>query len=315
MPMKDPQMVKSEVQKLGEISVEVCWILTEDDTEIAVSHINPRVTKNNCLPVILLHGTYSKRSFWISPKGIGLGAYLAEHGFDVWIPELRGHGLSPKGDRFSSITAEEQIRFDIPAIQRFINGRTESSVSWICHSFAGVYILASLSCGWLDQNAISRLITFGSQISRGESYLKIPPIAWISILILKILGNFPAPKFGMGPEVESAGTMIEVIRWKKFRGKWTNSEGFCYWDGMSRIKLPILSFAAAADKNDPPQGCRILFDSIGGEHKTFTLLGKKTGFLKDYDHIGMVVSKESQTEIWPLVADWLRSQFRQALDV
>ncbi|MBW1897470.1 MAG: alpha/beta hydrolase [Deltaproteobacteria bacterium] len=308
MMMKDPQIIKSEIQKLGEISVEVCWIQTEDAAEIAVSHIKPRITEKNSLPVILLHGTYSKRNFWISPKGIGLGAYLAEQGFDVWIPELRGHGLSPKGERFSSITAEEQIRFDIPAINRFVTGQTKSSVSWICHSFAGVYTLASLSCGWLDQNSVSRLITFGSQISRGESFLKIPPIAWICILILKILGNFPAPKFGMGPEIESAGSMIEVIRWKGFRGKWTNSEGFCYWDGMDRIKIPILSFAAAADTNDPPEGCRILFDSIGSEQKTFTLLGKKNGFLKDYDHIGMVVSKESQTEIWPMVTNWLTSE-------
>jgi len=112
----------------------------------------------------------------------------------------------------------------------------------------------------------------------------------------------------MGPEIESAGSMIEVIRWKSFRGKWTNSESFSYWDGMSRIKIPILSFAAAADANDPPEGCRILFDSLGSVRKTFTLLGKKTGFLKDYDHIGMVVSKESQTEIWPLVANWLTSK-------
>ena len=76
------------------------------------------------IPVILLHGTYSKRNFWISPKGVGLGAFLADRGFDVWIPELRGHGHSPKESNFSAITAEQQIRYDLPAIQHFVFDQT-----------------------------------------------------------------------------------------------------------------------------------------------------------------------------------------------
>lgn len=38
------------------------------------------------VPVVLLHGSFSNRRFWYSPKGVGLGAYLARAGFDVWIP-------------------------------------------------------------------------------------------------------------------------------------------------------------------------------------------------------------------------------------
>ncbi|MER2298192.1 MAG: alpha/beta hydrolase, partial [Pseudomonas sp.] len=33
------------------------------------------------VPVILLHGSFSNRRFWYSPKGIGLGAELARAGF------------------------------------------------------------------------------------------------------------------------------------------------------------------------------------------------------------------------------------------
>jgi len=32
------------------------------------------------VPVVLLHGSFSNRRFWYSPKGIGLGAYLARAG-------------------------------------------------------------------------------------------------------------------------------------------------------------------------------------------------------------------------------------------
>src|SRR3990167_5109257 len=48
------------------------------------------------VPVILIPGSFSNRRFWYSPKCIGLGPYLARAGFDVWIAEMRGHGLSPR---------------------------------------------------------------------------------------------------------------------------------------------------------------------------------------------------------------------------
>ena len=96
---------------------------------------------------------------------------------------------------------------------------------------------------------------------------------------------FSAPKFGLGPEIEPAATMIEIIQWKSFRGKWSNSEGASYWEGLRQIQVPLCCFAAAADKNDPPEGCRILYDHIGGSRKEFILLGKQNGFLIDYDHV------------------------------
>ena len=302
-----PPSHRNAPQKLGDVSVNVHWILTEDNAEVAVTHITGDANQKATKPVILLHGTYSKRNFWLSPKGIGLGKYLADNGFDVWIPELRGHGLSPKGNAFSAITAEHQIRYDIPAIQSFVFTRTGIPVVWICHSFGGVYALAALSCNWLDSATVGGMITFGSQISKGESFLKVPPLAWLSKMILRLLGHFPATKFGMGPEIESSGTMIEIIQWKSLWGKWINSEGISYWEGLKQIQLPVCCFAAAADKNDPPEGCRILYDHIGSVRKEFILLGKQNGFLADYDHIGMIISKESQTEIWPLIADKIES--------
>jgi hypothetical protein len=38
------------------------------------------------------------------------------------------------------------------------------------------------------------------------------------------------------------------------------------------------------------------------------VLGKDSGFSKDYDHIGMVVSKEAQKEVWPDLSGWLKDR-------
>lgn len=293
---------------LGGVKVEVNTIQTKDNVELAISRIKPRGPKSLLFPVILVHGSYATRSFWISSKGVGLGVYLADQGFDVWIPELRGHGLSPKGDSFSKMTAEDQIRYDLPAIQEAVNAKTGSSAFWIGHSFGGLFMLAALSTGWLKHDIVQGFITFGSQISFGDVYLKVPPVSWVLSALIKGRGNFPAPRFGLGPEMESAGTMLEIFRWKKLFGKWTNSEGMSYWEGLNQIEMPALTYAAANDKNDPATGCRKIHKRLGSIDKMFMVLGKDNGFSKDYDHVGMVVSKEAQAEVWPDIVGWLKDR-------
>lgn len=302
------QMPEPVYQLLGGIKVELRYIDIDDNTRLAISRIKPRIREPLPIPVILVHGTYSTRSFWVSDKGVGLGVYLADQGFDVWIPELRGHGFSPKGADFSKVTAEDQIRYDLPAIQDAVYTITESPAFWIGHSFGGLFILAALSVGWLEQSRIQSVVTFGSQISLGDRYLKIPPVAWALSAILWLKGDFPAPRFGLGPEIESAGTMLETIRWKKFRGTWANSQGLSYWDGLENISIPVMTYAAANDKNDPPAGCRKIHKRIGSTDKMFMVLGKDAGFSRDYDHVGMVVSKAAQKEVWPDLAGWLKDR-------
>ncbi len=300
--------VKPEHHVLGGVRVDVYKIKAKDGAELALSRILPKAEKEYPYPVILVHGTYCARNFWISAKGIGLGVYLADQGFDVWIPELRGHGLSPKGDDFSRITAEDQIRHDLPAIQDHVFAITHAPAFWVGHSFGGLYIIAAMSMKWLAHEKIKGMATFGSQISLGDRYLKIPPVAWTLGLMLKLLGHLPAPRLGLGPEIEPAGVILETIRWKKLFGKWTDSQGRSYWDGIKDIEVPVITFAAGNDKNDPPEGCKIIHDLYGSKDKIFIILDKNHRFSKNYDHVGMIVSKAAQKEVWPDLAGWLRDR-------
>ena len=300
---------KPRKDRLGDIRAEVFGLRTADKAELAITRIPPRVPDAGqaAAPpsVVLVHGTYSTRNFWVSPKGIGMGSYLADQGYDVWIPELRGHGLSPKPAGYAAISAEDHIRADLPAIQNFVKLRSSGPVFWIGHSFGGLYVIAALSMKWLDQSNMAGLVAFGSQISHGDRYLKVPPLAWTAALILKTIGYFPAPRLGLGPEIEPAGVILETIRWKRLFGKWTTSTGASYWEGLRDIRLPVLTMAAENDRNDPPVGCKRIHDYVSSPDKTFLRLGKNFGFSMDYDHVGMVVSRAAQGEVWPMVARWI----------
>src|SRR5262245_11662958 len=68
------------------------------------------------VPVILVHGSFSNRRFWYSPKGLGLAPHLARAGFDAWIVEMRGHGLSPRNQQYRRNRVADYARYDLPAV-------------------------------------------------------------------------------------------------------------------------------------------------------------------------------------------------------
>jgi len=291
----------------GEVLVDVVLIDTVDNYKIALTRISPLGIARDAVPLIMVHGNYSNRFFWLSKKGIGIAKYLHDSGYDVWIPELRGHGLSPKPKNYSSITAEQQIRYDLPAIQDYIYKETSRKAFWVCHSFGGVQLCASLSAQWLDPALIQGVSLLGCQITGGYAFLKIPPLAFLFKTAVKLLGYIPSSKLGLGPEPEAAGTFIEIIKWKSLFGKWKDSDGFNYFEGFENISMPCLIFSGAADRDNPPKGCELFYEKIVSEDKKYIVLGVEHGFNVNYGHAEMVVSKNAQQEVWPLILNWMNA--------
>jgi len=307
--LPDTRSLNRETQSLGPVEVEVHRIAVGGVWEIALTRVPPSPpvagVSSHATPVLLVHGNFSNRGFWISPRGIGLAPFLSGRGYDVWIVELRGHGLSPKGPDFPGITAEDHIQGDLSAAVRYICDRTGKPIFLSGHSAGGIFVASYASASCLQPDRFLGIALFGAQLAGGERFLRMPPLAFLSEALLKVLGRVPARLLGLGPEAEPAGEMLEFIRWKKRGGRWEDSRGFSYRDGLKAVETPVLAVAGAADRNDSPAGCRELLDDFGSRDKRFVLLARGEGFSKDYDHIGMIVSKEAALEVWPLLADWM----------
>ena len=292
----------------GPEPMRVYRVRTADDVEIAVTRLgHGRATGD---PIVLVHGTFCQRSFWVSKKGLGVGPFLRERAYDVWIPEMRGHGLSPRDRGYRNWSAEDQMRFDLPAVQRLVAAERGRPAHWVGHSWGGVAILGAIGRGWLEEKEIQSLVVLGANITEGDEWLKrrIPrAAAWT---LLTMLGRVPAGLFGLGPEPESRGYMLDFFRWKGPRASWQTAEGGDYWAGIRQARAPLLTFAAAADEMDPVPGCRFMFDAYGGKDKEWVLLGVEQGFSKDYGHIEMIVSEPARREVWPRIESWIRSHAR-----
>ncbi|MBH3338458.1 alpha/beta fold hydrolase [Pseudomonas mendocina] len=257
------------------------------------------------VPVVLLHGSFSNRRFWYSPKGIGLGAYLARAGFDVWIAEMRGHGLSPRNEGYRDNSVAQYVRYDLPAIADFIFEQSGQPAHWVGHSLGGVILAAALGGGYLEQSRARSAALFGSQISRIYWPLKVPPVEWGARLLLRAFPYLSGRRLKRGPEDEPIGLARETLRWLRLFGRFGDGEQD-WWAGLAQVRVPILAVAAAADSDDPAWACRKLLEQCSAAPRHFLLLGKDQGFASDFGHIEMLVSKEAQREVWPIAELWLR---------
>lgn len=197
-------------ERRGDLSEDVYRIKAgnspDPSVELAVTRLGLADQEHaQGVPVILLHGSFSNRRFWYSPKGIGLGAYLARAGFDVWIPEMRGHGLSPRNAAWRHNSVAGYARDDLPTINAFVREKAGQAPHWVGHSLGGTTLVAALGGGFLTADQVASVALFGTQVSRVYWPLKVPPVAWGAKWLLKRWGQISGPRFKRGPEDEPWG--------------------------------------------------------------------------------------------------------------
>ena len=212
-------------------------------------------------PVILLHGSFSNRRFWYSPRALGLGPYLARAGFDVWLPEMRGHGLSIRNDGYRDNRVADYARYDLPALASFIHEQCGQPAHWIGHSLGGVVLAAGLGGGYLDQARIASVALFGSQVSTAHWLFRLPMAGILARLLLRRVDALSGSRWRQGPEDEPVGVALEVLRWHGLFGRF-GEPGNDWWKGLAAVDVPLLAVAGAGDRQDPSWACRKLFGAV-----------------------------------------------------
>lgn len=301
------QSTENTVEQCGEFLLYQQKAHTRDGVALAVWRCGLPVTQATTRPpVVLIHGNYTNRRFWIARNGNGLAPALFRAGYDVWIGETRGHGGSDTGHpQYRCWSIEDLVRHDIPAIAEAVADGNNSPQHWLGHSFGGVYTVAALSLQTLDPEHVGSLILAGSQVSEGQRWLTNPALNSAIRILTRMLGRLPARALGMGNEDEPPGISNETLYWKRHR-RWVSPGGTDYTRGLGRLDMPLLALAGCGDTMDPPSGCKAFIQPIGSRQKNLWELGRAYGYERDYGHVDMIISSDSEREIWPRLAAWLR---------
>ncbi|MFT0211135.1 alpha/beta hydrolase [Pseudomonas sp. F1_0610] len=251
-------------------------------------------------PVVLLHGSFCNRSFWLSKNGHGLAMFLAQQGYEVWLPEMRGHGFSPKNQTYEQNTMSAYVRFDLPQIAHFIYQQNPQSAHWLGHSLGGISLSALLAEQRVPAHYFLTLTLLGTQVSYFNPCLRIP-FMW------RILKKYYLSRWlhnAENKEHEPKALLIEFLRWFSIAGGFKTKD-LHWWKALKTVTIPLLSIAAAQDQGDPPHACFKLFKQFSSTKKIFITLGKEQGYLIDYNHTDMLIGRSAKKEVWPLLALWM----------
>ncbi|WPO98532.1 alpha/beta hydrolase [Pseudomonas sp. HR96] len=302
-------------ERRGDLSEDVYRIKAANSpdasVELAVTRLGLADHSARGIPVILLHGSFANRRFWFSPKGAGLGAWLARAGFDVWIPEMRGHGVSPRNIDYRRNRVADYARYDLPVIGAFVREQSGHPAHWIGHSLGGISLAAALGGGYLQAEVAASVALFGSHVSRRHWPLRIPPVQWGVQTLLKRFEHLSGSRLKRGPEDEPVGIALEALRWQGLFGRF-GEKGNDWLAGLGQVDLPLWVVAAEGDRQAPVWACHELYEQFGSQTRESLVLGRKHGFTEDFGHVEMLVSKAAQTEVWPLVGRWLNRQHVQS---
>ena len=279
----------------------------DSSVQVALSHLGIYgQSSKGKQPIVLVHGSFTNRRFWLSPQGIGLARYLVEAGYDVWMMDMRGHGLSPRNENFKYNDIESYASSDVPAINDFIIEQTGLKPVWLGHSLGGVLISTAIAAGTLPESNVAGIALLGTQVMRRRWFLQVPLVTSLGKFWFTFNPEMDGRKLKIGPENEPAGIAKEYLRWLGLFGRWSfQNDKASLLSQWKAIEAPLLAMVGKNDQSDPAKYCRLFYDACGSSNKEFKLLSKTDGFSKDFGHIDMVVSKEAAAEVWPEISSWL----------
>ncbi len=153
---------------------ELFEVTADDGVTLIVTRKSPLLKKQDLTPVLLIHGLGQNRHFWDLP-GRSLADYLVTQGHDVFIAELRGHGLSRANGAPYPKSFEEYVDYDVPALISFICQRTQhNKIFLIGHSLGGAICYGASS---EMQRQIKGFISICGPFNFGKGTRLIRPLA------------------------------------------------------------------------------------------------------------------------------------------
>jgi pimeloyl-ACP methyl ester carboxylesterase len=316
---------------------ECLWAETKDRLKLAIHHVPPPHGRGPA--VMLLHGMGSNRHAFHMPER-SVARWLAARGFDCYVPELRGSGLS--GGHGTSWDFEDHLELDLPAlIDRILAASGETRLHWVGHSMGGH---ALLCYGVLHPEApIASAVTLGTAIDYriGSSSfslllkaqgivdrLPVVPYGRITQLCAPLSGRLiPAPldpftawKSNIDPEIlrRSYVTSFETIPMSllrnlaqvfSHRGLRTRDWRIYFVDDIDRFEFPIRLIAGSRDRTISVAAVRSTAERLPGK-VDLRVCGLEHGDADEYGHWDLLVGRRADVEVWPEVATWMAAHAR-----
>lgn len=289
---------------------EPTFVATSGGHQLQLRSIRPSDGANEGGAVILcVHGLFSDSRSFLGGGDQGPARALAERGHVVYLGELRGHGRSrgPASGR-GGWGFDAYARADIPDLIRAVRARESGPLFLFCHSMAGYAALVGLAMEPALQAELAGVVTLSSAVNDySDGGLKKAVMVRFGALLGGLLGRFPARALKMGPADEPGLLMRQFAAWAK-DGSFRSEDGATdYWQALAGVKVPIFAGIGEADvfHASPARGKKLV-EHLGGDDKTFVVLGRSSGLSRDFGHVDVLRGRAAEAEVLPQIDAWIR---------
>ena len=275
-----------------------------------------RLSDNPDAPaVLLLHGLLEDGTIFYSRQGRGLAHYLAEQGFDTFIPDLRGKGRSwPPVSAWVNYRVGDAVNQDIPAILDTIQAlKGAAPAFWITHAWGGVLASSVLARFPGYQASLNGLIHFGShRVAIQRSLSRLTWLdgmwGWLASLVARCKGYMPGRGLRIGAENEFLGIQQDSSNWLQ-GGAWIDPQDqFDYGEALSKgLNFPpTLYFAPSADlARCNAADVKGFMREIGHHNGRLVVLGMNLGNRHNYSQISMLTHPDAVHDHFPFMVNWM----------
>lgn len=267
---------------------------------------------------LAVHGAVENGRIFYSGSGRGFAPFLARRGWDVWVLDLRGRGLSrPRVSRHSRWGQTESIVEDLTvAAGAVLAERGRLPEAWLSHSWGGVLVASHLVRFDAHREAATAVVHFGAKrrvLARHLGRLVPVDLMWktVGLIVARAIGYLPARILGWGADDESRLSHRHSVAWIRECSAWVDpGDGFDYAEAARQCRLsPTLWLAGGDDRVfGNPADVHVFIAECRQEDQPCWLLARSEGFLHDYGHIDMLTHPDADADHFPKIAAWLEDR-------
>jgi pimeloyl-ACP methyl ester carboxylesterase len=333
---------------------EIQFVTAPDGVRLALHRYRPAGAPRFREPVILCHGLAMNRFLFEFGGEPSLARYLRDRGFDVWVAEYCGSGMSTSPHLFDRRTTfwnlDDIIYRDVATFIKIVSQMAGGApVHWIGHSTGGVVILCHL--GLNPNSPVASVVAMGTpaQFERMKSLavvhhaltaltrFRVVRIKLISAVIAAGWLTFRFWPFRnflealLNPANVSpyllrralvnllanplSPLLLQYSTWIR-TGLVRSADGkINYFDSLGRIRTPVLLLYGAADHTAPPTAGQWLHDQLTCEQKQIWIASQTNGTRQDYGHGDLLLGQHAVEEIFPVLRRWLADRSTPSAEI
>jgi predicted alpha/beta hydrolase len=311
---------------------------TPDGWMLALHRYQPAAPASGA--VLLCSGYSCNRHFIDFDERHSLARFLARRGFDAWVVELRGRGMSRPcagNSRPWRWTFDDLAQTDVPCAIRFVQKQVgHRRLCWVGHSMGAMVQYAHLGTAARDEwpaaivtlaspvvfpaAASALLQRIGNALLALPFFDLVPQRAALGVL-WHLVGRTRALEIGMNPQNidrRVVGTALrraignpsrlklqQLARWSADGAFTSHDRAIDYRERLCDVDIPALVVAGGMDRLAPPECVAPAYEQFANSGKRFIVLDRAHGFGNDYGHVDIVLGRNAPDEVFPLLADWI----------